>query len=233
LKPARTARRNVAASVLGALAFATLFAAAPATAPPGPSQDPTRTGQPPDDPDDRAERDLMSERAVRENCLICHGEEMIASQRLTPRQWQAEVEKMVGWGSPLPPEMQGPVVEYLAARYPESAPAPRPERWTIARALDLVRPRDGEGNSPTGDAGRGGPLYARHCANCHGDDGQGAELGPNLVEKPVLRRPTEFDEFIRKGRGRMPAFSSLIGLQGEADVLAWLRGRRYQPGPLK
>ena len=41
---------------------------------------------------------------------------------------------------------------------------------------------------PPGDPTRGATLYATHCANCHGARGQGDELGPNLVEKPVLLR---------------------------------------------
>ena len=54
-----------------------------------------------DDADDRAYERAMAQRLVRESCLMCHSDELIATQRLTAKQWKAEVEKMVGWGAPL------------------------------------------------------------------------------------------------------------------------------------
>jgi mono/diheme cytochrome c family protein len=182
-----------------------------------------------DDAEERAEREFLARRAVQENCLICHAEEMIAGQRLTAKQWGAEVEKMVGWGSPLPAEAREGVVAYLAARYPDTAPPDAPRLLSFAQAHDTVRPDDRGDGALKGSADRGGPLYARHCANCHGADGQGADLGPNLVEKPVLRRPAEFDEFVKQGRGRMPGFAPLVGPDDESHILVWLRSRRYQP----
>ena len=68
-----------------------------------------------------------------------------------------------------------------------------------------------------------------NCANCHGADGQGSELGPNLVEKPALLHTAAFAEVVRTGRGRMPGFASLLDPQAGSDVLAWLRTRRYVP----
>src|ERR1700722_5046158 len=56
--------------------------------------------------DDDEEREIRREEARRsfvENCLMCHGEDMTTRQRLTTKQWTAEVEKMAGGGSPLPP----------------------------------------------------------------------------------------------------------------------------------
>jgi mono/diheme cytochrome c family protein len=186
-----------------------------------------------DDREDREEARLVARRAVGENCQICHGEEMIASQRLTATQWKAEVEKMVGWGSPLPKELQQPVIDYLAAEYADTAPAFKPERTTFAQALDTVRPQPETGSRLAGTAERGAPLYIRNCANCHGQDGQGAELGPNLVEKPVLARPKDFDRVVRQGDGRMPGFASTLDESAEADILAWLRAARYRPVVVK
>ena len=59
-----------------------------------------------------------------------------------------------------------------------------------------------------GHAARGAVLYARNSANCHGTDGQGAELGTNLVEKPALLDLKSFEQVVRDGRGRMPGFAS-------------------------
>jgi mono/diheme cytochrome c family protein len=177
---------------------------------------------------EREESRILLQRTVRENCSICHSDEMIASQRLTPKQWKAEVDKMVGWGSPLTKEQQEPVVDFLAAEYPPDAAPARLARLTIAEAAKFDQPEP-LAKPVTGDPARGEPLHARNCANCHGPDGQGAELGTNLVEKPVLLRPAEFSEVVKRGRGRMPGFAAILDPSAEADILAWLRTRRYRP----
>ena len=80
---------------------------------------------PPDD-DEAAYREAMVRRSLQDNCLICHTEDMIAGQRLTPAQWKAEVDKMVNWGSPLPKEETVPLVEYLTCKFPDKEAAARP-----------------------------------------------------------------------------------------------------------
>lgn len=182
-----------------------------------------------EDEDDRAFRRESSRRLVRENCLICHSEELISASRLTPKQWKAEVEKMIGWGTPLSKGEVQPVIDYLAAEYPaDSAPA-RPARQTFREATRALQTDSTAVGAAPGDPGRGATRYARDCANCHGPDGQGAELGPNLVEKPVLWRVADYAEVVHKGRGRMPGFATLYekDQRAEADLLAWLRARRY------
>ena len=42
-------------------------------------------------------------RSFVENCLMCHGEDMTTRQRLTTKQWTAEVEKMVDGARPCRP----------------------------------------------------------------------------------------------------------------------------------
>jgi mono/diheme cytochrome c family protein len=187
-------------------------------------------GQGVQEDDDRREEREVVRRVLRENCLICHSEEMIASQRLTPAQWKAEVEKMVGWGAPLPAEYLKPMIEYLSAEFPvarpEKPPARRPGREFIT-ALSPVLPAP----PYQGNITRGAELYARNCANCHGADGQGDDLGSNLVEKPVLLRPEEFVRVTRDGRGRMPGFAKTLDPAADQDMLAWLRARRFRPKP--
>jgi len=196
------------------------------------------TAAPPSDLDDlerildREAAAQASERLVRENCLICHSGELITTSRLTPKQWKAEVEKMVGWGTPLPKEQQDALIAYLAAEYPATAPPARPARMAYREAVAQNR-ADAPDRTRRGDADRGARLYATNCANCHGGDGQGAELGPNLVERPVLTRTADYAEVVRKGRGRMPGFAPVLDPAAEADTLAWLRDRRYVPAVVK
>ena len=188
-----------------------------------------RSDEPASEPATEAEYEAaVARQSMRENCLICHSEEMIASQRLTRAQWQGEVEKMVGWGAPLPKDRVAPLIDFLAQSYPTGAPRPEPKRLTHAEALALEAPGAGSESVPIGggDPLEGARLHAENCANCHGPGSQGAELGPNLIAKPVLLRSAEFQTVIRDGRGRMPAFGPVLKPAQLTDLLAWLRLQR-------
>lgn len=50
-------------------------------------------------------------------CLTCHDEGMIVQQHLTPGQWDREINKMTGWGSPLKPEDRDAVLQYLSGHF--------------------------------------------------------------------------------------------------------------------
>ena len=54
-------------------------------------------------------------------CLTCHGEDMIMQERLTGKQWNAEVDKMVRWGAQVKAEDRSAIVDYLLKLY-----GPRP-----------------------------------------------------------------------------------------------------------
>ena len=179
----------------------------------------------PDDDEEREELRILARRSFVENCLMCHGEEMTIRQRLTTKQWTAEVEKMVGWGSPLPPDRKQPLVEYLAETYPDTKTAPPPERTPPDRTLALdLQPSPGP--LPDADIARGEALFAAHCAVCHGPLAKGGDLGTNLVEKPVLLRDEEFRALMKEGRRRMPGFATILDDAKQADLLAWLRRQR-------
>lgn len=170
----------------------------------------------------------MGRQTFEQNCLICHAVEMVSGQRLTPTQWQAEVEKMVGWGAPVPPEEVDRLVDFLQTSYPADLPPAPLARLKSPLALKLHQPDPDALVLPEGNAERGAALHVEHCATCHGANARGAELGPNLVERPVLRREPEFTEIVRDGRRRMPGFGLVLSLQQEADILAWLKGQRYE-----
>jgi mono/diheme cytochrome c family protein len=159
---------------------------------------------------------------------MCHAEEMTARSRLTEKQWATEVDKMIGWGSPVPVEQKGPLLDYLISAFsdPVKSPVPPPQRITFRAALATVR---AEGPAPTGDAPRGSALFVQHCATCHGPDARGADLGTCLVEKPVLLRPADFAAVVHDGRHRMPGFASALKPEQAADILVWLRTLRFTP----
>ena len=177
------------------------------------------------DPEDEAEAKELGRRAFVENCLICHGEEMASRQRLTTKQWTAEVDKMIGWGAPVPPEQKSGLVAYLSGSFSDKAPPPAPDLASPDELLvedrTLAAPP-----APRGDPARGGPLYVQHCATCHGPDGQGGDLGTRLTERPVLLDDARYREVVRKGLRRMPGFANVLNPGAEDDLLAWLRSRR-------
>jgi len=50
-------------------------------------------------------------------CLHCHSSDMIRQQRLTEKQWTAEVTKMAGWGAAVPDDQKDALVAYLFAHF--------------------------------------------------------------------------------------------------------------------
>jgi ubiquinol-cytochrome c reductase cytochrome c subunit len=177
---------------------------------------------------DREEQLAAGKMAFRDNCLMCHGEEMTSRLRLTEKQWVTELDKMIGWGAPVPAELKAALLDYLISAFsdPSRAPVAPPERIALRDALALVRP---EGPPVSGDATRGAALYAANCTTCHGPAATGGDLGTCLVEKPVLVRPAQYTEVVRKGRRRMPGFAAVLKPEQEADILVWLRTLRFQP----
>ena len=59
---------------------------------------------------------------------------------------------------------------------------------------------------------RGQIVFAKYCNSCHPGGGRGA--GPSLVQAGISE--SEFDEYVRKGRNRMPAFNE--GLISNEDL---------------
>jgi DMSO/TMAO reductase YedYZ molybdopterin-dependent catalytic subunit len=53
----------------------------------------------------------------RSACLTCHDEGMMVQQRLTPAQWDREVNKMTGWGAPVKPEDRDAILRYLSDQF--------------------------------------------------------------------------------------------------------------------
>ncbi|MDQ6893615.1 MAG: cytochrome c [Acidobacteriota bacterium] len=55
-------------------------------------------------------------------CMTCHSADMIAQQRLTERQWAAEITKMAGWGADVPADRRDELVAYLVKNFGTDAP---------------------------------------------------------------------------------------------------------------
>lgn len=50
-------------------------------------------------------------------CVFCHSADMVAQQRLTEKQWAAEVTKMVNWGADVPADKKEELVAYLVKNF--------------------------------------------------------------------------------------------------------------------
>lgn len=202
----------------------------------GPFSDRSSRGQDPqqiikiagEDDLDRLEDQELARQAFRENCLMCHGEELVTHQRLTPKQWNTEVEKMIGWGSPLPPDRKTVLIDYLAASYPVTQSKPAIERLDSSISLDLstekLKPVSA-GEARPEDLSRGRSLFAEHCSACHGPLAQGGEIGINLINRPILLHARDFSDLMGRGQRRMPSFSAVIDASQRDDLLAWLRAQ--------
>lgn len=73
------------------------------------------------------------------NCLVCHSSDMILQQKLTEKQWVAEVDKMQRWGTTIRDDEKPALVAYLASHFGPNNDRFRPIVTRPARSpSDLV-----------------------------------------------------------------------------------------------
>ena len=176
--------------------------------------------------DDEDSPTAIGKRAFIENCLICHGEEMSSRQRLTTKQWTAAVEKMIGWGAPVPPERKGDLIAFLGSAYAAGTPKSAPMRLSADALAKDAAAIAAAPNPVDARPDLGATLYAKNCATCHGAAGQGGDLGPRLVERPILVQDPAYRHIVRKGVRRMPGFALALKDSDDNDILTWLRSLR-------
>lgn len=181
---------------------------------------------PPPPPTDAAVTTTFDgETVVKNGCLSCHAEDMLAQQRLTPAQWTKTVTKMQGWGANVEPHEVAPLATWLAARYGLDAGGWEPSAAKPNEvAAELERTEDGP--FANGSAERGKALFVDKCSGCHGADARG-HIGVMLVDRPLLWRAADVASVVRRGRGKMtptPLSDAQI-----ADVLAHLRSLTNPP----
>lgn len=78
------------------------------------------------------------------------------------------------------------------------------------------------------DALRGGEIYQKHCAYCHGNNGRPVlPVAPDFSRQERLLQPDPaLLASIRVGRGAMPGFQGLLRDRDILDVIAHLRTLR-------
>ena len=75
-----------------------------------------------------------------------------------------------------------------------------------------------------GDAAAGAERFAGTCAACHGADGRGGPIAPDLAERVPNRDDPTLIRTLLTGKGAMPPWASRFDDQGFADLRAHLRG---------
>lgn len=75
------------------------------------------------------------------------------------------------------------------------------------------------------DVAKGGQLYSRHCAGCHGANGVPVMPGaPNLTRpEAMMRSDGSVAAVIRTGRMSMPGFRGILKDSEVYDVIAFMR----------
>ena len=87
-------------------------------------------------------------------CLPCHDARIIMQQQLDRHNWTKVVDKMIRWGTPVPPEDREPLIAYLAEHFGV--------QQTNAGPAKLAR-------------GAGAQEFRRACLSCHDADVIAAE----------------------------------------------------------
>ena len=161
------------------------------------------------------------------HCNTCHSREMIEQQQLTLTQWQAEVQKMINWGSTLPKDYAGLMAEHLSQLYPKDHAVKlnliTPEN-AITESLQADQKPIAEAEFANQETAK---LYSTNCLNCHGPAGRGAELGIRLTNRPMVTHPSAFHEITQKGRGIMPAFGQSLKNDEIEAIRRWLLARSF------
>lgn len=76
-----------------------------------------------------------------------------------------------------------------------------------------------------GDVRKGGQIYAKHCAQCHGNAGVPVMPGaPNLTRPEALMKPDgALAAIVRNGRLSMPGYRGVLQESEIQDVVVYLR----------
>jgi mono/diheme cytochrome c family protein len=68
-------------------------------------------------------------------------------------------------------------------------------------------------------AASGAQLFSDNCETCHGPNGAGGHVGPNLQKSPVAENLARVEKQIRNGSGAMPPFEGMLS-NDQIDVIA-------------
>jgi mono/diheme cytochrome c family protein len=65
----------------------------------------------------------------------------------------------------------------------------------------------------------GAQLFSDNCESCHGANGTGGHVGPDLQKSSVAESLAKVEKQVRNGKGVMPSFSNVLSDE-EIDTVA-------------
>jgi quinohemoprotein ethanol dehydrogenase len=71
----------------------------------------------------------------------------------------------------------------------------------------------------TSQAASGAQLFSDNCQSCHGPDGAGGHVGPNLQKSSIAEDLAQVKRQVNNGGGAMPPFSGVLS-DKEIDAVA-------------
>jgi mono/diheme cytochrome c family protein len=167
---------------------------------------------------------------------------LVTQQRLSAATWKAEIDKMRGFGAPLPAASEASVVAYLTAHLGPSVPLTAPNAVVTAPPVTYTNAETAASASRASGPSKsnGAQLYAQNCAACHGASGAGVPGAfPPLAHDPVVTaaNPTQHITVVLKGMhgkpiggksysSQMPSFSQL----SDNDIAAIINHERTSWG---
>jgi alcohol dehydrogenase (cytochrome c) len=70
-----------------------------------------------------------------------------------------------------------------------------------------------------GQAASGADLFSSNCESCHGPNGAGGHVGPDLQKSSKAENLAAVEKQVRNGGGAMPAFANVLSDE-EIDMVA-------------
>lgn len=70
-----------------------------------------------------------------------------------------------------------------------------------------------------GQATSGAQLFSDNCESCHGANGTGGHVGPDLQKSSVAENLAKVEKQVREGKGVMPSFANVLSDE-EIDTVA-------------
>ena len=70
-----------------------------------------------------------------------------------------------------------------------------------------------------GQAASGAELFSNNCQSCHGPNGAGGHVGPDLQKSSVAENLAQVETQVRNGGGAMPPFADVLSDE-EIDTVA-------------
>lgn len=131
--------------------------------------------------------------------------------------FDAGIEVDIGGGmGPASPDGAVPISRLAAHRFPGSGIV----ALGVAVACTVVA-----WPARAADPGKGGALYAVHCAGCHGPRGDPVWPGAPDFRRPgaLMKTDAQLLTLLRQGRGLMPSYLAVMKEREMLDLMAFLR----------